>query len=123
MKLHFNKYYFIISIALFIVETLIAVFLRGGFIRHTFGDYLVVILLYYIFRSFIKTKPIFIASAVLLISFAIEFLQLANILSALNLHNNTLAKLVLGSTFQKVDLIAYTIGIISVLFIEYKIKI
>jgi hypothetical protein len=43
---------------------------------------------------------------------------MGNLLSHLNLQNNTIAKLVLGSTFQTSDLIAYTLGIITVLIIE-----
>ncbi|EMQ94880.1 hypothetical protein D778_00240 [Xanthomarina gelatinilytica] len=57
---------------------------------------------------------------VLIIAFCIEFLQLCNLLEWLNLQNNTLAKLVLGSTFQVTDLLAYTLGILLVLIVEYK---
>ena len=122
MKLEFNKNYFIAFILLFITEAFIAYFLKDGFIRHTFGDFLVVILLYCFFSSFIKATPIFMASAVLAIAFIIEFLQMADLLAYLNLQNNTLAKTILGSTFQIGDLIAYTLGVISILIFEYKIK-
>lgn len=122
MKFKLNKYYLLAFILLFIIEVLIATFLKGGFIRHTFGDFLVVILLYCIFRSFIKTRAIYLASVVLVIAFIIEFLQMVNLLEYLNLQNSTLAKLILGSTFHVGDLIAYTLGIISMLIFEYKIK-
>lgn len=105
------------------IEALIAVYLKGGFIRHTFGDFLVVILLYCIFSSFIKTKPIVIALAVLAIAFAIEFLQLINLIDLLNLQNNNLAILILGNTFHIGDLVAYTFGIIFVLITEKAIKL
>ncbi len=39
MKLRFNKTYVIITIVLFITEALIAIYLKQGFIRHTFGDF------------------------------------------------------------------------------------
>ena len=74
--------------------------------------------MYSFIKSFISIKPIPIAICVLIISFVIEFLQMGNLLSHLNLQNNTIAKLVLGSTFQTSDLIAYTLGIITVLIIE-----
>lgn len=118
MKLAYNKKYLIASMILFLIEALIASFLTQGFIRHTFGDYLVVILLYCIFKSFIKTKPIYIAAIVLVIAFGIEFLQLTNLLALLNLQNSTVAKLILGSTFSISDLIAYTFGVLSILIIE-----
>ena len=118
MKLQFNKTYFIIFIILFIIEVLIATYLKTGFIRHTFGDFLIVILLYCFIKSFIAIKPIPTAIYVLIISFIIEFLQMGNLLYHLNLQNSDLAKLILGSTFQISDLVAYSLGTITVLIIE-----
>ncbi len=114
---NFNRY-FIIFLILFFIEVNIAYFLKTGFIRHTFGDYLVVILIYCFIKSFLNMKPFSAAIGVLLFAFSIELLQLVSILEVLNLQNNSIAKLILGNTFQISDLIAYTFGIISVLFIE-----
>ena len=119
MKIKFNKHYFIVFVALLAIETLIAIYLKDGFIRHTFGDYLVVILLYCLFSSFIKCKFFHIALMVLLISYTIEFLQLTNFLKILNLQDNSLAKIIFGSTFSISDLIAYTFGIITILIFEH----
>jgi hypothetical protein len=120
MSFQFNKSYLIYSIILFIIEAWIAIIFKSGFIRHTFGDYLVVILLYCFIKSFINAKPIHIAIVVLIIAFGIEFLQLTNLLETLNLQNSTIAKLVLGSTFHVSDLIAYMLGVVTVLIIESK---
>ncbi|MFC5195284.1 DUF2809 domain-containing protein [Bizionia hallyeonensis] len=122
MKLHFNRIYFLGFVILFIIEGLIAYFLKTGFIRHTFGDFLIVILLYCFAKSFINAKPIPVAFAVLLFAFIIEFLQLGNLLEHLKLQNNTFAILILGSTFHVSDLIAYTLGIVTVLIFELKLK-
>jgi hypothetical protein len=122
MTLQFNKTYTLLFITILIIEILIATFLTHGFIRHTFGDYLVVILLYCFFKSFIKTSSIKIAIGVLLFAYAIEFLQLVNLLDMLNLNNNHLVKLILGSSFNISDLVAYTLGIITVLIMEYNLK-
>ena len=92
MKIQLNKYYLIFALLLFTTEVLIAIYLPTGFIRYTFGD--------------------------LAFAFLIEFLQLLNILDLLNLQHNHLLKLILGSTFQISDLVAYTFGIISILIIE-----
>lgn len=117
----FNKKYFLLFIILFLIEFAIAYFLKDGFIRHTFGDFLVVIMLYCLFRSFLNIKPKPTALLVLIIAFVIEFLQLTNFLEILGLENNIYAKIILGSTFQITDLIAYSLGIITVLIIENKI--
>ena len=121
MSLQFNKKYLIIAFSIFAIEVLIATYLKYGFIRYTFGDYLVVILLYCFIKSFIKATPIIVAIPVLIISYLIEILQLINILDTLNLNNNHLLKLIFGSTFQISDLVAYTLGTLTVLIIEYSI--
>ena len=120
MKLQLNKIYLILTILFFVTEVLIALFLKSGFIRHTFGDYLVVILMYCFFKSFIKGNHFYVAMGVLAFSFAIEFSQLVNILKPLNLQDSHSAKLILGSTFQFSDLVAYTLGILTVLIVELK---
>ena len=114
-----NKHYLKLTILLFIAEVLIAVYLKTGFIRYTVGDFLSVILLYYFFKSFLNIKPFKLAISVLIFAFFIEYLQLINILKWLNLENYELLKIILGSTFQISDLVAYTFGIITVLIIEH----
>ena len=116
----FNKTYFFLFILLFLIEVCIAYFLKSGFIRHTFGDFLVVIMLYCLLKSFVNIKPISMALIVLIISFAIEFLQLTTFLEMLNLQDNMYAKLVLGNTFHFSDLVAYTAGVITIIGIESK---
>lgn len=107
---------FIIFILLFLVELVIAK--TKGFIRHTFGDFLVVILLYYLVKSFVNFTPKKIAIGVLCFSFAVEILQYFKIVEILGLQDNKLMRIVIGSTFSFGDLIAYTLGIITVYFIE-----
>ena len=117
----FNKFYFLLFLILFCIVFCIAYFLKTGFIRHTFGDFLVVIMLYCFLKSFIDIKPIVMALIVLCISFLIEFLQLTPFLEWLNMNDNTFAKIVLGSTFHVSDLIAYTLGVLSIIIVELKL--
>jgi len=118
--MQFNKTYFLLFLVFFLIEAAIAYYLKDGFIRHTFGDYLVVILLYLFLISFIRIKPISASVVVLLIAFAVEFLQLTSFLEYFNLENNYYAKLILGSTFQISDLLAYTLGVLTIIVIESK---
>ncbi|WJJ96104.1 DUF2809 domain-containing protein [Algibacter luteus] len=122
MKFQFNKTYFLFAFLLLVTEAFIAIYFKTGFIRHTFGDYLCVILLYCFFKSFIKGLHVTISLIVLAIAFCIEFLQLTNYLELFDLNNNDVAKLFLGSTFEVTDLVAYSLGIISVLILEKKLK-
>ena len=55
---------------------------------------------------------------VLIVATSIEIGQYFDLLSKLNLEQNSIAKLVLGSTFSSGDLIAYLLGIITVVVIE-----
>ncbi len=121
MKIQINKNYFILTVLFLIAEVLIAVYLKTGFIRHTFGDYLAVILLFYLTKSFVDINSFKIAIGVLCFAFLIEFLQLTNYLVLFNLQNNHLVKVILGSTFEFSDLLAYILGIITVIIFEYKI--
>ena len=77
-------------------------------------------MLYLFLKSFIKIKPISASVVVLLIAFVVEFLQLTSFLEFFNLENNYYAKLILGSTFQISDLLAYTLGVLTIIAIENK---
>ena len=116
----FNKTYFLLFLVFFLIEAAITYYQKDGFIRHTIGDYLVVIMLYLFLKSFINIKSITASLAVLLIAFVIEFLQLTSFLEYFNLENNYYAKLILGSTFQISDLLAYFLGTLTVVIIESK---
>jgi len=120
MKLQFNKIYFIAFILLLLTEIAIAFFFTKGFIRHTVGDFLVVILLYCFFKSFLRESIFNIAIGTLVIAYIIEFLQLTNFLDYFGLRHNKWANLILGNSFSIQDLVAYTLGIILVIGIELK---
>ncbi|MEY8847510.1 DUF2809 domain-containing protein [Psychroserpens sp. XS_ASV72] len=123
MTLKFNTVYFIISLVILVIEIAIALTLKTGFIRHTFGDFLVVILMYCAIKSIKDIRPISLAIIVLCIAFAVEFLQLFNLLDFFKLRQNTLANLILGSTFHISDLIAYALGTLTILIIDLKTSI
>ena len=119
MKLQFNKYYLVLAHSVFLMEIAIAFIIKTGFVRYTIGDYLVVIMLYAIIRGCTNLKVWVSALVVLLIAYAIELLQLIHVLTYFNLQHSKTANLIFGSTFQLGDLVAYTLGIITVLIFEY----
>jgi Protein of unknown function (DUF2809) len=114
----FNRRYFILAIILFVVEILIALFAHDRVIRPYAGDFLVVILMYCFLRSFVNTPVFITALSVLIFSYAVEILQYFHIGDRIGLHNSRLAGIIIGSSFEWIDLIAYTGGIILVLSIE-----
>ncbi len=120
MKLQRNTNYLLIALLLLLVEIWIAFVIKTGFIRYTFGDYLVVILLYALIRGCTDLSVRTTALLVLFVAYGIELLQLTSYLTYFNLEHSKIAKLVLGSTFHISDIIAYTVGIITVILIEKK---
>ncbi|WP_397447405.1 DUF2809 domain-containing protein [Polaribacter sp. R77954] len=119
--IQFNLNYFFLFLILLLTEIIIAKY-ATGFIRHTFGDYLCVILLYALIKSFVKLSNLKTAIFVLLIAYAIEFLQLTNLQSFYPNKYAKVLRLILGTSFSIGDLIAYTLGIITTLVIENKLS-
>lgn len=120
MKLTFNKKYFIAFLLLFLTEVAIAYFLKSGFIRHTVGDFLVVILMYCFLRSFVKMNPFILAGITLSIAYFIEFLQMTTFLEVLGWEHNRWANLIFGNSFSVQDLVAYTLGVAVVYYIDQR---
>jgi hypothetical protein len=119
--LRFNRKYFLIAVVLFVIEVLIATYVHDKIIRPYIGDVLVVILIYCFVRSFLKVPVLPTAASVLIFSFVIEALQAFSYVERLGLGNSKLARIVLGSSFVWMDLVAYTVGIVIVISAE-KIK-
>ena len=120
MKL--NKKCIFITIALFLIEVCIAVFIKDSFIRPFLGDVLVVLLIFSFARIFYYGNVKKLIFGVLLFSFTIEILQYFQFATVLGLENNKIAKIVLGSTFDWLDLLAYTIGALICFPLDKKIN-
>lgn len=116
--LTFNKNYFGVTILLFVIEVVIAVFVHDNFVRPYLGDVLVVILIYCFIKSFLKLPILPAVLFVLAFSFTIEFLQYLNIVKILHLENSKIARTVLGTSFSWIDLLTYLIGLIIVIVVE-----
>lgn len=117
MKFRINIKSLVIFLLLLLLEVIIAK-TANGFIRHTFGDFLVVILLYYFVKSFLEITSVKLIIYVLLFSYTIEILQSFKFVKLLGMEDNRLANIIIGNTFSYGDLLAYTLGGISVYFIE-----
>ncbi|MEO6719595.1 MAG: DUF2809 domain-containing protein [Ferruginibacter sp.] len=116
--LKFNKVYFALTVLLFGIEILIAKFAHDQIIRPYVGDLLVVILIYSFVKSFLNTPYLVTALAVLVFSYAVEILQYFHVVNKLGLEHSKYARIVIGTSFEWIDLIAYTLGIALVIYIE-----
>jgi len=114
----FKSVYFLFFSLLLVTEIAIAWYVPDGFIRHYFGDALVVILMYCFILSFLKLPVIPTALGVLLFAYGIEILQYCNLVDKFGLNESGVASIVLGSTFDWMDMLMYTLGIAFTLVVE-----
>ena len=111
--------YFLIAAACFIMMIGILLFFpKTVWIRGTSGDFIVVIFLYFSFRSAFLLKPLHTFLLSLAISFTVEGLQYFQILKLLNLSDFKVARIIFGSVFDPLDLVAYAAGGITGFFLD-----
>jgi predicted neutral ceramidase superfamily lipid hydrolase len=119
----FNLKYFLIFISIFIVEVIIAIFIKDNFIRPYFGDYLVIFLVYFFLLSFINADKNKMALGVLVFAFTVEIIQYFQVLQYFNLEKNRILRIVAGNTFSFEDLIIYSLAFLTIiLFNRYDTK-
>jgi hypothetical protein len=106
------------AVALFLVLVLLAtVGARWGWLRSFFGDVLAVMWVYVVFKTFVAARVLPLALAALGVGLAVELGQF--LASAWQLHiPNRALRIVLGSTADWWDVLAYAIGFGAVLAIE-----
>jgi hypothetical protein len=115
----FNAKYFYLAVLLFLIETLIAIFLDDRIIRPLVGDILVVALVYCFIKAFWQMRPITAALGVFAFACLIEGLQYLQLVDRLGLRDNQLIATVIGTTFDSKDILAYAIGAALVLVAEH----
>ena len=93
------------------IEIYIAIFIKGGFIRHYIGDVLATVMLYAFGRAIFRVAPINLAIFVFVISLFIEALQYLKILEILDVKSSIL-RIIFGGTFDWTDIICYLAGCI-----------
>ncbi len=123
MKLtFFNKRYLILFILLLISELYIGFFVHDTIIRPYIGDLLVVILIYAFLRVFM-TKPYFrIALFTFIFACLVELAQYYNVISLLGLEKNKVARVLIGTSFSWIDILAYFGGFILIILGEEALK-
>lgn len=114
----FSVQAFSVFFILLTIEVLIALFVHDSFIRPYLGDVIVVILMYYFLKIFIKTKPLALIIPVLLFAYIIEILQHFHLVEMLGVEDNIVLRTILGSSFSWGDFVCYTIGAVVCFIIE-----
>ena len=117
----FNLKYFLIAVAIFLVEILIATKLKDiFFIRAYLGDVLVVMLMYYFIKAFFDLEARKLIVGIFIFSCLIEFLQYFHFGELLGFKDNRIVMIVLGNSFSWIDILCYLAGCVVLYLIKTK---
>lgn len=112
------KYFFLFFILL-LIEILIGAFLKGGFIRAYGGDILVIPLLYALIRSVFPQNTVqtarYLPVGLLFLGIFTECMQAIHLADLLGIQN-PIIRIVIGSTFDLLDILCYAVGTILIYF-------
>lgn len=114
--------YILLSLLFLILCALIvSLFSSNQFIRGFLGDAVIVILIYCFAKSFKNFSPLPLSIGVTVFAYGIEFSQYFKIITLLGFKENLFTRIVFGSVFDPLDLIAYTIGGTIIYFLDRKV--
>lgn len=106
-------------VVLLIIEILIAKFVQDDFIRPYLGDFLVVILIYCFLMAISRISVAKGIISVLFFSYAVEFFQMINYVKVMQYQPPEVVMIILGHDFSVWDLVAYSLGMLLVIGMEY----
>lgn len=101
--------HFLFFLILLAEEIYIGVFVRDCFVRPYVGDFLVVVLLYFLVRIFCLRRPYYLSVWILLFSVLVEFTQIIPLADLFGIQNK-LIRVLMGTSFSWYDVLAYILG-------------
>ena len=111
--------YMLVTLGLFIAEVLIATTLSGSrFIRSYLGDYLVVILLYYLVESFYDAPPLVLSISIFVFACGVEIAQYFKLADVLGLQPGSVLSILIGTSFSWMDIVMYFAGGATAYFVD-----
>lgn len=117
--MRFKPRYAAIAIIILVVEVLIATtFAANQVIRGSIGDFLIVILLYYLILAFVRVPPVSLALGIFLLACATEVSQYFHLADALGLERGSILSIILGTTFSWNDVLMYFLGCMAALLLN-----
>lgn len=105
-------------VCLFLIETVIALWVHDRFIRPYIGDVLVVVLVYVFVRIFIPSGLRHLPLYVFLFAACVEGLQHFHLVELLGLQECRAARIILGSVFDWMDIACYGVGCLGLALLE-----
>jgi hypothetical protein len=118
-----DRRYLSAAALLLLIEIFIALRVDDAWIRPHGGDVLAVIFLYCLVRVFLNLPVVPTALGVLAFSFVVETLQYLRFVERIGLTGNRLVEVVLGTSFEWLDLACYALGAALVLLYEWTVSV
>ena len=106
--------YLLAFLTLLAAIVLIALFVTGGFIRNHFGDILIVIFIYCFIKIFVRSRHKLLPLYIFIFAAAVEIGQYFGLVYLLGLGHSQLARIVIGTTFDALDILMYFIGCVLI---------
>ena len=103
-------FYAVLFIAVFVIEVMIALFVKDAFVRPYLGDALVTVLICAFLRIFFPKGVVLLPVYVFLFATAVEVLQYFDYAKLLGLHESAFFSTLLGRSFSFIDIICYAVG-------------
>ena len=113
-----NPKYLKLTFLLLAIEIFIAVYVHDSFVRPFFGDFLAVIFVYCGLRIFMENS-FKTAIGSLCIAYFIETLQFFKFIEITGLIKYKVLAILIGNSFSWYDILAYTLGFMAILLVEY----
>ncbi len=109
----------LLVLAFFAAEVPVAtLFAKFGFVRGYLGDFLVVILLYFLIKLFREVRPLQLAMGIFVFACGVEVTQYFHLADLLGFHRGSLINILLGDSFSWVDIITYFLGCVTSYLID-----
>lgn len=103
-------YFYGAAVCLLMMAGILVFFPKTGWIRGTAGDFIVTAFLYFSVRTAFLLSPLNSFLISIAVSFSVEGLQYLRLLEILNLSHIKAARIVFGSVYDPLDLLAYASG-------------
>lgn len=113
-----NKLYVLTFLILLVVEIFIAIFVHDHFIRPYIGDVLVVFLMYSFVRGITGKRIRLLPLYLFLFSALVEISQYFQLVNKLNLQDNKIFSIILGTSFDIKDILCYLIASLMLILWE-----
>ena len=115
--------FLVAAILILVAEIYIAIYIKGGFVRHYAGDVLAVILLYALARAAFGVPPLNLPLKIFAFAAALELAQYFGAVQILGIENKIL-KVMIGGTFDFADLLCYAVGcVLAGIYEKFESKI